>query len=130
MIYRSKRNRSNMENNNENHFSYKCGCIYEYCMEECKYKPKRKCDSCKKHDHKTSKEVLTELIESAVETVNSLADAISAESQAIREGNFTAEELKVLTNNLEDLIKLAIKKEIVLESLIEDAIKACNLLEK
>jgi hypothetical protein len=56
-----------------------------------------------------------------------LANAINAESSILKEGNFTPEQLSMLTNKLEDLIKLAIKKEIVLEFLIEDAIKACKV---
>ncbi|WP_156290643.1 hypothetical protein [Oceanobacillus salinisoli] len=144
MIYRSKRKRFDFENHHSykcdfnscmskckcHHNKHTCDCNHEYCKEECKYKPKCKCDFCKEHDQKSCKEVLTELIASAVKIENSLAEAISAESRVLKEGDFTAEELVVLTNNLENLLKHAIKKEIVLELLIEDATKACKPLKK
>ena len=82
------------------------------------YPPKKPCRESLSRTH------LVEPIE------NALADAINAEVDLIKNGNFTAEQKLLLTNKLEDLLKLAIKKEIVLEFLIEDATNACKIPRK
>ncbi|MBM7704348.1 hypothetical protein [Metabacillus iocasae] len=75
---------------------------------------------------KPCNESLSELISSAAEIENAMANAINAEVDLLKRGNLTTEQLIILTNKLENLLKLVIKKEIVLEFLIEDATKACK----
>lgn len=79
---------------------------------------------------KSCEELFNEFIESAANIENALANAINAESHILDSGNLTSEELLFFTNKLEDLIKLSIKKELVLEFLIEDVIKGCKELKK
>ncbi|WP_313803712.1 hypothetical protein [Cytobacillus sp.] len=83
---------------------------------------------CKSH-HQSCQESLSKLLASVAHIENALANAINAESEILKEGNLTPEQVLMLSNKLEDLIKLAIKKEMILEFLIEDAIKACKTAE-
>lgn len=102
--------------------------IYDQC--DCDYcRAKYKNKSCKKSNEKSCEENLNELIASAVNTENALANAINTESTILKNGDFTATELITFMNKLEKLLKLAIKKEIILDFLIEDAIEACEVHE-
>ena len=83
-----------------------------------------------RHCKKNCQEQVNEFIEAASNIENALANAINAESEILRCGHFTHEELSFFTNKLENLLKLAIKKEIILEFLIEDVIKACKECER
>jgi len=100
----------------------------------CSKNPNPHWKKCKPSHHypskKTCKESLSELISSAANIENALANAINAEISILKNGNFTPEQIIVLTNKLENLLKLAIKKEIILEFLIEDATKACKMPRK
>ncbi|WP_085991262.1 hypothetical protein [Oceanobacillus senegalensis] len=82
----------------------------------------RKHHHCK-HD---CMEELSELIRSVANMENALAEAIEAEILILKYGNFKPEEVKEFHDRLENLIKLAIKKEIILEFLIDDTTKACK----
>ncbi len=75
---------------------------------------------------KGCEERVTEFIESAAHIENALAQAISAESQLINEGELDFDEALLVIEKLEKLIKLAIKKEIILEFLLEDIVESCN----
>lgn len=106
----------------------KCKC--KFFEIEINFKHDKHQCGCKSHHHQSCQQSLSELLASVANIENALANAINAESEILKEGNMTPEQLLVLSNKLEDLIKLAIKKEIILEFLIEDAIKACKTAEK
>lgn len=112
-------------------------CPKPHHHDQCNCSPKKPCDhhdqcDCKSkkpcHHHKpcdcgTCEENLNCFILEAAHIENALANAINAESQLVLEGKLSADKL-------ENLIKLAIKKEIVLELLLEDIIKECNECKK
>ncbi|WP_249872055.1 hypothetical protein [Oceanobacillus saliphilus] len=108
------------------------------------YKSSRKCH-CKspshcdhRHHHKDKKEhkkpppkkscqeSLNEFIASVAEVENSLAQAINAEVHLMKKLDFSPKEAIKFTEKLENIIKLAIKKEIIMEFLLEETIKACK----
>ena len=70
----------------------------------CDKKPDQHWKKCEPKPHcspkKTCKESLSELISSAASIENALANTINAESHILKEGNFTPEQLLVLTNKL------------------------------
>ncbi|MGJ9457264.1 hypothetical protein [Oceanobacillus sp. CF4.6] len=109
------------------------------------YKSYRKCCRCKSNCHcdqrhrcedrheykevprrKLCHDSLSEFIESAAEIENSLANAINAETHLMKTLDFTPKEAIQFSKKLEDLIKLAIKKEIILGFLLEETMKACK----
>lgn len=74
------------------------------------------------HEHKecgTCEQAVNCFIFEAAHIENALADAILAESQLLKEGKTSPEKL-------EKLVKLVIKKEMVLEFLLEDILNACK----
>ncbi|MEC3656848.1 hypothetical protein P9148_17460 [Bacillus siamensis] len=118
-------------------------CCEERCCEEHCCKRRHCCEEhcckkhcCEKHDHfkKEKKhrsklkcqESLNEVLLSIAEIENALANAINAQTEVIKKGSFSPDELSLLIDKLENTIKLAIKKEIILELLLEDAVKACE----
>lgn len=106
----------------------KCKCCFFEI--DFNFKPDKHPCGCNSHHHKSCQQSLSELLASVANIENAFAKAINAESEILKEGDMTPEQRLMVSNKLEDLIKLAIKKEIILEFLIEDAIKACKTAEK
>ncbi|MFC4023632.1 hypothetical protein ACFOUV_07325 [Oceanobacillus longus] len=80
----------------------------------------------KEKPKKTCQESLNEFIASAAEIENALANAINAEVSLMKRLSLSPKEAMKFTEKLENLIKLAIKKEIILEFLLEETIEACK----
>ena len=57
---------------------------------------------------------------------NSLADAIEAQSDLLKNDSLSKEELRYFSDQLEEMLKLVIKKEIILEFLIDDIVQGCK----
>lgn len=76
-----------------------------------------------KYNRKTCEEALGEFLDEAANLEGAIANAINAESELVKQGCLDP-------CKLEHLLKLAIKKEIVLEFLIEDVMKGCSHLKK
>lgn len=112
----------------KNGCKFKCKCNFFEIELNFKHE-KHPCER-KSHHHKLCQQSLSELLASVANIESALANAINTESEILKEGNMTHEQLLMYSSKLEDLIKLAIKKEIILEFLIEDAIKACETAEK
>ncbi|MDQ6598596.1 hypothetical protein E2K98_14110 [Bacillus salipaludis] len=72
---------------------------------------------------------INEILSSVAEIEKALANAINAETELLRREHLSPGQVSFLTEKLEELIRLAIKKEIILELLIQDAIKACEQSE-
>jgi exonuclease VII small subunit len=101
-------------------------CDCDYCREKTRSKSGRfpcDCELCKP---KSCQENLDELMSSVVNIENALAKAIETECEIFKNGNLTSQELNHFINKLEQLLKMAIQKEIMLDFLIEDAIKTCK----
>ena len=91
-----------------------------HCCEQHHKIPIKKCRP------RSCKEDVGEFIHSAANIENALANAINAQSYMIKHGNLSKKELCYFTNKLERTLKLAIKKEIVLDFLIQDIGDVCE----
>ncbi|AIF45487.1 hypothetical protein [Virgibacillus sp. SK37] len=102
-------------------------CLPNVCY--CTCGASNHCCSCK-HKSKPCKDNLSEFLGSAADIEKALANAINAKSELLRDDNLTPKEKILYSTKLENLIKLAIKKEIILEFLLEDAINVCEFDDK
>lgn len=84
---------------------------------------------CRKCSRRKCQKKINEILSSVAEIEKALANAINAQTELLRREQLPLGQVSFLTEKLEELIRLAIKKEIILELLIQDAIKACEQLE-
>ncbi len=80
------------------------------------------------HGDSSCREKLNEIISSVADMEVALADAINAQTRILRKENLNSEQLALFTMHLEQLIVLTIKKEMMLEFLIQDVVAACQQL--
>ena len=93
------------------------------------YKDGKRCQN--EHRSKSScRESINEILSSVAKIERALANAINVEANLLKREELSSKQISFVTNKLEELLKLAIKKEIILESLLQEAIKACENEEK
>lgn len=74
----------------------------------------------------TCQDKLNEVIASVAELEQALANAIHNISETLNHSRLTPSQLERRIEQLQDVIQLAIKKEIILQSILESAIEACE----
>lgn len=118
--------------NRHHHFKhlfpdYKQDSEYNYSDHKHSYEDRYEKEEPKKGcPEKSCQENLNEFLASVVEIEHALANAINAEVNLINKLHLSPKEAERFTEKLENLIKLAIKKEIILEFLLEETTKACK----
>lgn len=118
--YRHHRSKSCNSSSHHQHRNNSCNCCScNGCCEK-RLEPKPHCPQ------QTCQQSLNELLASVAVVENSLANAVNSVSNSLKENNLTEEQVTKRINQLEDVLKLVIKKEIILEFLIEEATKACQ----
>ncbi len=70
------------------------------------------------------------ILSSVAEIEHALAEAISVQTKILRKDNLRSEQIELYSETLTDLITLSIKKEIILEFLLQDVIDAWETVTK